>query len=292
VSLKGPERPHGVRSKYVVEKCRCDLCREANRKYAEERSKLNKEIAASLNKGALKRWKWWHTAPRNGGKAEKVLYIFRKCPGVGGTPCRHKSFLRKDSTGNICAKCREGLINLYTTTPANKVRDCLIALKKMKVGLRSFAFLSEVSRSSLQWILRDASYRVTPGVEDRILDAFVTLAEEKPGGCEVCGKEHSVKSRLKTLLEILPASKDEILEEMPCSYFIKEFERKKDGHIIHVREARQMNYDLKRLKSSLIGGVYYSGVREFAVNPDDPSTWGDLKEKKCPSTRKSPSTRP
>ena len=31
------DRPHGTRAKYVVEKCRCDLCREAVRNYERER---------------------------------------------------------------------------------------------------------------------------------------------------------------------------------------------------------------------------------------------------------------
>jgi len=33
------DRPHGSRAKYVVEKCRCDLCRESTRVYEQERRK-------------------------------------------------------------------------------------------------------------------------------------------------------------------------------------------------------------------------------------------------------------
>ena len=62
------ERAHGTRVKYVMDRCRCDLCRQANREYARERNRLAVELAI-LRKGKTKpERRDWHLTTWEGNR--------------------------------------------------------------------------------------------------------------------------------------------------------------------------------------------------------------------------------
>lgn len=163
-----PEQfPHGTRSRYTGGGCRCDLCRAANRDAYRERRARELELVAELAAPAapaapvVRLWR-----PRGG---EARLRTYRSaCPGVKGRPCIRKTFLRRDSTGGVCATCRRRLAfnGLVTANPA---RLHILALARQGIGLRSVAAAGDLGRATLWAIKTGRKKRIMASTAERIL---------------------------------------------------------------------------------------------------------------------------
>lgn len=149
--LPDPETyPHGTRARYVGAKCRCTECRAANTQYARDRATQAKQRAlqASTGSNGTTAPQIW-TAPD--GTKRTRLYR-RACTGIHGQPCPHGSHLRKDSTGDICHRCREAL-DFRGLVPSDRARTHLLDLSKQGVGNKSVALACDVS-SAILWNVR------------------------------------------------------------------------------------------------------------------------------------------
>lgn len=150
--LPDPESyPHGTRARYVGAKCRCDACRAANTQYARERAEQAKQRALEDATGddAASAPKLW-TAP-DGSKRTRVYR--RACKGINGQPCPHGAHLRKDSTGDICGRCRVALA-YRGLVPSKRARAHLIALAAKGIGIKAVRDACDVS-STILWDVRN-----------------------------------------------------------------------------------------------------------------------------------------
>jgi len=146
--------PCGTRAKYVAAKCRCAKCREANCRYVQARDAAAKTAAresAEDTTRARRQWVQWRlsleavraknapelppspsvcpqawTAPD--GTTRTRIYQ-RACIGVDGAPCPTRTHLRKDSTGEVCGRCRARLV-WNGLVPADGVRAHLRKLSR------------------------------------------------------------------------------------------------------------------------------------------------------------------
>lgn len=149
---------HGTRSRYVSG-CRCSQCRESNRLAYHERQKQLKALALEVEPGPP-------TDPVTtaGGRTFK-----RGCPGLPAVgSCFFGSYLRKDSTGGICSRCRESL-NWNGLVPAGQARAHLLRLRRSGVGRRAVGAASDVGDTILQEILSKAKTQIRADTERRIL---------------------------------------------------------------------------------------------------------------------------
>lgn len=156
---------HGTRACYVRNKCRCELCRKANREYGKERMRRAWERAKqilAIPRPAPQKW----TASDG---IERVRYYKRACIGVNGKPCPLGAHLKKNSTGSICCRCREKLLKDSHLISANKTRKHLKWLSERGIGLHSVSIASDVSYSSLQAIRSGMQTKILPSTESRIL---------------------------------------------------------------------------------------------------------------------------
>jgi hypothetical protein len=165
--LPDPEsHPHGTRARYVAAKCRCDDCRAANAKFARDcaaRAKA-RALAAATGTTAAPAPQIW-TAP-DGSKQTRVYK--RLCAGIGGQPCPTKSHLRKDSTGDICGKCRIGLAYAGLVS-SDRAREHLLKLGKAGIGKIAVRDACDVSSSMLHEIRLGRYPRIRVETERRIL---------------------------------------------------------------------------------------------------------------------------
>ncbi len=165
--LPDPEsHPHGTRARYVAMKCRCDACRAANTQFARDcaaRAKA-RALEAATGAAAAPAPQLW-TAP-NGEK--KIRIYKRLCAGINGLPCPTKSHLRKDSSGDICGKCRIGLAYAGLVS-SKRARAHLKRLAKQGVGKQAVQDACDVSGSMLHEIRQGRYPRIRVETERRIL---------------------------------------------------------------------------------------------------------------------------
>lgn len=150
---------HGTRARYTSG-CRCDACRAANTQYARDCAARAKARAAEVVA----------TQPATVTKAHGALVrsYKRACIGINGEPCPTSSYLRKDSTGDICSKCRvrrsyRGLVS------AERARAHLLELQAAGVGKLAVRDACDVPASMLHDIRRGAKARIRVETEARIL---------------------------------------------------------------------------------------------------------------------------
>ncbi len=199
------EMPCGTRAKYVAVHCRCPKCRAANSRYVTARDRLAKAAARELadeSERSRRRWvrerlsltgttraipgvrfpcpQVW-TAPD--GTKQIRLYA-RACRGVNGEPCRYRSHLRKDSSGDVCGRCRARLI-WNGLVPADDVRAHLKKLSRQGVGYKSVAVAADVSKTVLANILFRDQQQLRAQAAKRVLavdaDALADGARVKAG---------------------------------------------------------------------------------------------------------------
>lgn len=205
---------HGTRSCYVQRKCRCDLCRAANRKYAAERAKLATEIAQTFERKTKFGFKTWTSA--DGMIFDMPQYNL--CMGKNGKGCPYKCNLRKDSKGKLCGKCREGLISKVTLVPAKKARAHLKLLQKAGNGTRFISEITGIGRSRIREIIHGTAERISPETENAIFEMAVPKFFGTGPTCRKCHLQHDKGARFARLLERLPASLKELCDEWSCIY--------------------------------------------------------------------------
>jgi hypothetical protein len=158
------ERQHGTRAKYVGDKCRCDLCRKANRDYYHLRQSLAKAEAQRIDVPVLPSPQEW-TAPDG---TKRVRMYKRACPGVDGQPCTLRAHLRKDSKGGVCRECRKKLI-WNGLVPADKAREHLLWLSSQNVGRRAVSAATDVAESIIQGLMKGERKNLRAQAEKKIL---------------------------------------------------------------------------------------------------------------------------
>lgn len=165
--LPDPESyPHGTRARYVARKCRCDTCRAANTQYARDCAARAKALAIEAATGAAtgpapQIW----TAP-DGSKQVRVYK--RICAGIHGQPCPTKSHLRKDSSGDICGRCRIRLA-YAGLVPSDRARAHLLKLAQEGIGRRAVRDACDVPESMLHEIRAGRYPQIRAETERRIL---------------------------------------------------------------------------------------------------------------------------
>lgn len=170
--------PCGTRAKYVAVHCRCPKCRAANSRYVQQRDALAKAAARELAEDVERARRQWvkerlslkavarpirtipgvrypcpqvWTAPD--GTTRTRIYA-RACAGVGGKPCRYGAHLRKDSSGDVCRRCRPRLAAAWNGLVSSAaVRAHLKKLSRQGVGYKSGAVAADVSKTVLADIL-------------------------------------------------------------------------------------------------------------------------------------------
>ena len=160
--------PCGTRAKYVAVHCRCPKCRAANARYVTARDQLAKAAARELGTQTAQRAPQQWTAPD--GTTRTRLYA-RACRGVNGEPCRYGAHLRKDSSGDVCLRCRPRLAAAWNgLVPADDVRAHLKSLSRQGIGYKSVAASADVSRSVLAAILAGTKHQLRAQSARRILE--------------------------------------------------------------------------------------------------------------------------
>lgn len=138
---------HGTRARYVAG-CRCGRCTHANTLAYHDREARAKEAAMLLT-----------------GPARTETH----CVGVDGAPCPRGTKLRKDSTGNLCMKCRRLLV-WNGTVDAKPARKHIRELSKRGVGYKSVAEAACVSINVIAKIMDGRRKRVRSNTSNRILE--------------------------------------------------------------------------------------------------------------------------
>lgn len=174
--LPGAERwPHGTRSRYVAGRCRCALCREANRLYYHQRQAVARECLAELVANEEKAEALLGPAPVQSAPqmwtapdgSQQVRLYQRACPGLNG-PCPTGSHLRKDSKGNLCAGCRARLA-FNGNVSAERAQKHLLELAQLGIGRRAVSAACDVASSSLAAIRTGTKTLIRVETERRIL---------------------------------------------------------------------------------------------------------------------------
>lgn len=156
---------HGTRARYVAG-CRCRPCTHANVEMYHRQEAESKAAALDLGpQETAPTPKLW-TAPD--GTTRTRIYK-RGCPGVRGEPCRWSSHLRKDSTGDVCARCRR-LLTWNGLVPAKAARHHLLILSNAGVGYKSVADAASVSRSVVAKIVNGTKKTIRANTERAILE--------------------------------------------------------------------------------------------------------------------------
>jgi hypothetical protein len=145
------QMPCGSRANYVAARCRCPKCRAANSRWVIDRDRAAKAAARALGVGpALSVGQAW-TAPDG---TKRIRQYRRACRGANGWPCPWRSHLRKDSSGDVCGRCRPKLAAAWNgLVPADAVRAHLKKLSRQGVGYKSVAIAADVGHGVLADIL-------------------------------------------------------------------------------------------------------------------------------------------
>jgi len=138
---------HGTRARYNTG-CRCRPCTHANLALYHDREARAKQ-AAMLEAGPAR------TATH--------------CVGVKGEPCPHNTRLRKDSTGNICMRCRKKLV-WNGLVPAKAARHHLKILSGRGIGYKAVADAACISTSVMFKIVSGKRKNIRVSTEIKILE--------------------------------------------------------------------------------------------------------------------------
>lgn len=144
---------HGTRARYVAG-CRCRPCTYVNTESVKKRDADARAAALAL-----------------GPRTES------HCIGVGGDPCPRNTKLRKDSSGNFCAKCRLKL-DWNGLVPANDARRHMRLMSKHGIGRRAFQWATDVADSVLHEIKVGRRKQIRASTEKLILAVDYTAAAD------------------------------------------------------------------------------------------------------------------
>jgi len=154
------EYPHGTRARYVTG-CRCGECRGSNVRRYHERQAEAKAAAREVRSVSTRR-----LVALDDSRGRRVYK--HACPGVAGRPCVGPCYLRKDSTGGICARCRETLI-WNGLVPADGARAHVRKLGRLGIGYKSVGAACDVGHTILLLIRAGKRTRIRASTERRIL---------------------------------------------------------------------------------------------------------------------------
>lgn len=161
-----PLQRHGTRGCYVQRKCRCDLCKAANRDYYHQRKAI--EDAAAEEAAPPAAGGFVHTFRNAAGERRQRIYK-RACPGVNGRPCPRYAHLRKDSKGGLCIACRKALV-FDGLVDAAAARKHLRKLSRRKVGYKQVADSACVSITVVARILSGEKTQIRASTARKILE--------------------------------------------------------------------------------------------------------------------------
>lgn len=184
------EFPHGTRSRYVAQKCRCDECRKANRDYAAALAK--KKVDGVLKISVPLKYK--DIQKPIFGRMQTVRV--RTCPGFGDQPCPTDARLRKDTKGGLCGTCR-GKAVYDGMVPAKKARARLRHLSKHGMGNRTVADAAGVALSVILKIVSGERTQIRLATETRILE--VTLDARADHALIPASPTHRLIKKLRKL---------------------------------------------------------------------------------------------
>lgn len=152
--------PHGTRSRYVSNKCRCDECRRANLDYYHARVKARCEAAASVRPSR----KPGSRILERAGKPYRV----RTCPGANGRRCvKRGAWLR--TGGDVCTACIDRATVWNGLISAAPVREHLERLSQVGVGYKSVAEACDVGKTTLMEIRAGTKTKIRRLIAERIL---------------------------------------------------------------------------------------------------------------------------
>lgn len=192
---RAKEYAHGTRACYVSHKCRCRPCKDANKAYYHARQAALAEALKELEPGppddapVIRMWKM-------PGRAPQALKMSARCPGLPANgSCYSGSYLRSDSKGGICSRCRELLLfnGLVSAGPA---RAHLLRLSRAGVGYKTVGDAGTVAKTVLLRILNGTKRQIRAETERKIL---TVTTDARADGSHVSGKR--TRKRLDALLE-------------------------------------------------------------------------------------------
>ena len=163
----------------------------------------------------------------------RPVKVKRACPGFGGIPCRKKSYVKSNGTGELCSYCREHVLSTYQLRSADRARLRLLSLSRRGVGLRTVAEFAELSRTHLAKIKNGRTKRISPDVEAAILNFKLPEPEPAPETCETCGLSHRPAARWYRIARMLPATFRDIWEAYPCTYPPEERRGPYENRMLH-----------------------------------------------------------
>lgn len=107
------------------------------------------------------------------------------CIGIHGRPCPHNTKLRKDSTGNVCGKCRHLLV-WNGLVDAHRTKEHLKRLSHAGVGYKTVADAACVSATVLADVMTGRKKKIRAKTERAVLEvdeearADHSLVDAKP----------------------------------------------------------------------------------------------------------------
>ena len=172
---------HGTRARYVAG-CRCKPCTKSNVDLYHEKQRRAKEAVLGLE--VLPPVPIIRTRKMPDGTTKSRTYR-NGCPGVQGEPCEARSFLRKDSTGGVCGKCRVKLV-WNGLVPSDRARVHILLLSEKGVGRDAIRDVSGVAVSVIAEISQGRKKQIRLETERLILSVGETdhadgaLVDAKP----------------------------------------------------------------------------------------------------------------
>jgi len=154
---------HGTRARYTVG-CRCKPCTKSNADAYHDLQKKAKEAALKLKprRPVKVTRKWTKPDGTTGTRTYK-----NGCPGFDGK-CLTRSFLRSDSVGGICGKCRLSLV-WNGLVSAEKSKNRLLKFSAQGVGRRVIGAISGVALTVLADVKSGKKKQVRANTEKAIL---------------------------------------------------------------------------------------------------------------------------
>jgi hypothetical protein len=153
---------HGTRSCYVGQRCRCDLCKAANRAWYHQRQERLREAAIGVQ------------LTPNGPPGEKPIggggggtRVGKTCPGANGAPCVRGGTWLKNG-GPVCVACVDRHTVWNGLVDAARARAHLRALSAQGVGYKSVHAASDVAASVLAAVIDGSRTKIRADTERAI----------------------------------------------------------------------------------------------------------------------------
>jgi len=162
---------HGTRGRYTSG-CRCSACRAANTAQYHRRQARALEAVSGGNVNQAPAAPLSRVYTAADGTTRR--HVFKNpCPGIKGGACPKRSFVRKDSLGGICGRCRY-LLAWDGLVPADRARRHIWALSRRGLGRRAVAESSDVAISTLYAVKAGTKKQIRASTERRILAVDVS----------------------------------------------------------------------------------------------------------------------